>query len=269
MAICSVHSLMKEREDKMAGTVFVTGASSGFGEACARRFAGEGRKLVVSARRSDRLKRLAEELSATAEVLPVTLDVRDRQAVGQIVEQLPQNFRDVEVLINNAGLALGLGSADEVDLDDWDTMVDTNIKGLMYCTRALLPLMVAGGGGHIVNLGSVAASWPYPGGNAYGASKAFVQQFSRNLRSDLLGKNIRVTNVEPGMSETEFSLVRFGGDADKTKQVYEGTKPLSGDDVADIIYWVTSLPQHINVNCLEVMPTCQAWGPFAIDRKTE
>jgi len=120
-----------------------------------------------------------------------------------------------------------------------------------------------------VNLGSVAASWPYPGGNAYGASKAFVQQFSRNLRSDLLGKNIRVTNVEPGMSETEFSLVRFGGDADKTKQVYEGTKPLSGDDVADIIYWVTSLPQHINVNCLEVMPTCQAWGPFAIDRKTE
>lgn len=253
----------------MAGTVFITGASSGFGEACAKKFASEGRKLIVSARRSDRLQRLAEELSATAEVIPVSLDVRDRQAVSQVVEQLPQKFRDVEVLINNAGLALGLGSADVVDLDDWDAMVDTNIKGLMYCTRALLPLMVARGKGHIVNLGSVAASWPYPGGNAYGGSKAFVQQFSRNLRSDLLGKNIRVTNVEPGMSETEFSLVRFGGDSEKARQVYEGTKPLSGDDVAEIIYWVTSLPQHINVNNLEVMPTCQAWGPFAVDRKIE
>lgn len=253
----------------MAGTVFITGASSGFGEACAKKFASEGRKLIVTARRSDRLQRLAEELSATAEVIPVSLDVRDRQAVSQVVERLPQKFRDVEVLINNAGLALGLGSADVVDLDDWDAMVDTNIKGLMYCTRALLPLMVARGKGHIVNLGSVAASWPYPGGNAYGGTKAFVQQFSRNLRSDLLGKNIRVTNVEPGMSETEFSLVRFGGDSEKARQVYEGTKPLSGDDVAEIIYWVTSLPQHINVNNLEVMPTCQAWGPFAIDRKIE
>lgn len=251
----------------MAGTVFITGASSGFGEACAKKYASEGRKLIVSARRSDRLQRLAEELSATAEVIPVSLDVRDRQAVSQVVEQLPQKFRDVEVLINSAGLALGLGSADVVDLDDWDAMVDTNIKGLMYCTRALLPIMVARGKGHIVNLGSVAASWPYPGGNAYGGSKAFVQQFSRNLRSDLLGKNIRVTNVEPGMSETEFSLVRFGGDSEKARQVYEGTKPLSGDDVAEIIYWVTSLPQHINVNNLEVMPTCQAWGPFAVDRK--
>jgi|TARA_Y100000310_G_scaffold321335_1_gene378822 3-hydroxy acid dehydrogenase/malonic semialdehyde reductase len=253
----------------MTGTVFVTGASSGFGEACAKRFAREGRRLVVSARRTDRLKRLAEELSATTEVFPLALDVRDRQAVGQVVGQLPENFRDVDVLINNAGLALGLGSADVVDLDDWDTMVDTNIKGLMYCTRAILPLMVSAGGGHIVNLGSVAASWPYPGGNAYGGSKAFVQQFSRNLRSDLLGKNIRVTNVEPGMSETEFSLVRFGGDSERASQVYEGTQPLSGDDVAEIIYWVTSLPQHINVNNLEVMPTCQAWGPFAVDRKTE
>lgn len=253
----------------MAGTVFITGASSGFGEACAKKFASEGRKLIVTARRSDRLQRLAEELSATAEVIPVSLDVRDRQAVSQVVERLPQKFRDVEVLINNAGLALGLGSADVVDLDDWDAMVDTNIKGLMYCTRALLPLMVARGKGHIVNVGSVAASWPYPGGNAYGGSKAFVQQFSRNLRSDLLGKNIRVTNVEPGMSETEFSLVRFGGDSEKARQVYEGTKPLSGDDVAEIIYWVTSLPQHVNVNNLEVMPTCQAWGPFAIDRKIE
>ena len=253
----------------MTGTVFVTGASSGFGEACAKRFAREGRRLVVSARRTDRLKRLAEELSATTEVFPLALDVRDRQAVGQVVGQLPENFRDVDVLINNAGLALGLGSGDVVDLDDWDTMVDTNIKGLMYCTRAILPLMVSAGGGHIVNLGSVAASWPYPGGNAYGGSKAFVQQFSRNLRSDLLGKNIRVTNVEPGMSETEFSLVRFGGDSERASQVYEGTQPLSGDDVAEIIYWVTSLPQHINVNNLEVMPTCQAWGPFAVDRKTE
>lgn len=145
-------------------------------------------------------------------------------------------------------------------------MVDTNIKGLMYCTRAVLPGMVTRGGGHVVNIGSVAASWPYPGGNAYGGSKAFVQQFSRNLRTDLLGKNIRVSVVEPGMCETEFSLVRFEGDADKAASVYAGMEPLSGADIAEIVYWTTSLPPHINVNQLEVMPVTQAWSPFAVHR---
>ena len=161
----------------------------------------------------------------------------------------------------------GLEGADAVDLDYWDTMVDTNIKGLMYCTRVILPGMVSRGGGHIVNLGSVAASWPYPGGNTYGGTKAFVQQFSRNLRTDLSGRNIRVTNVEPGMCETEFSLVRFEGDQEKASAVYEGMKPLSGSDVAEIIFWVTSLPSHININQLEVMPVAQSWSPFTVHRE--
>ena len=152
-------------------------------------------------------------------------------------------------------------------MDDWETMVDTNIKGLMYVTRAVLPGMVARGGGHVVNIGSVAASWPYPGGNAYGGTKAFVQQFSRNLRADLLGKNIRVTNVEPGMCETEFSVVRFKGDEDKASQVYDGMQPLTGVDVAELIYWVTQVPAHVNINQLEVMPVNQTWSPFAVHRE--
>ena len=171
------------------------------------------------------------------------------------------------MLINNAGLALGLEGGDEVDLDHWDTMVDTNIKGLMYCTRTVLPTIVSRGGGHIVNLGSVAGSWPYPGGNAYGGTKAFVQQFSRNLRTDLLGKNVRVTCVEPGMCETEFSLVRFEGDKRKAEAVYDGMKPLSAADVAEIIFFITSLPSHININQLEVMPVNQAWAPFGVHRE--
>ena len=177
----------------MAGTVLITGASSGFGEACARKFASEGADLVICARRQDRIEALTEELSAQTNVHGMALDVSDREAVESLASAIPESFRDIGILINNAGLALGLGGADEADLDQWDTMVDTNIKGLMYCTRAILPLMVARRGGHVVNLGSVAASWPYPGGNTYGGTKAFVQQFSRNLRSDLLGKNIRVT----------------------------------------------------------------------------
>ncbi len=251
----------------MPGTVLITGASSGFGEACARKFAAEGCKLVICARREDRIEALVAELSAATPVYGFTLDVTNRAAVGEMIEQIPADFRDIDVLVNNAGLALGLGGAHEADLDHWETMVDTNIKGLMYCTRAILPLMVARGGGHVVNLGSVAASWPYPGGNTYGGTKAFVQQFSRNLRADLLGKNIRVTNVEPGMSETEFSVVRFGGDTEKASQVYSGTQPLSGADIAEIIWFVTALPAHININQLEVMPTCQAWSPFAVHRE--
>tara|TARA_B100000676_G_scaffold310179_1_gene375913 strand:+ start:2589 stop:3347 length:759 start_codon:yes stop_codon:yes gene_type:complete len=251
----------------MAGTVLITGASSGFGEASARKFAAEGKDLVICARRGDRIEALAQELSAQTKVHGMVLDVQDRDAVAGMVEAIPEDFRDIDILINNAGLALGLGGAHEADLDQWETMVDTNIKGLMYCTRAILPLMVARGGGHVVNLGSVAASWPYPGGNTYGGTKAFVQQFSRNLRTDLLGKNIRVTNVEPGMSETEFSIVRFEGDEEKAGQVYAGTRSLSGEDIAEIIWFVTALPPHININQLEIMPTCQTWAPFAVHRE--
>lgn len=247
-------------------TVMITGASSGFGEACARKYAEAGYKTILAARRTARIEALADELGKLADVFPLTLDVRDRDAVSGALEQLPEDFRAVDVLVNNAGLALGLGPAEEADLDHWDAMVDTNIKGLMYCTRAILPTMVERGGGHIVNIGSVAASWPYPGGNAYGGSKAFVQQFSRNLRVDLLGKNVRVTLVEPGMCETEFSLVRFDGDASRADAVYQGMQPLSGSDVAEIVFWTTQLPPHINVNQLEVMPVAQAWSPFAIHR---
>ena len=247
-------------------SVLITGASSGFGEACARKFAAQGLRLVLCARRADRLSALADELSQITEVHSVLLDVRDREAVFALPASLPAAFADVGILVNNAGLALGLGGADVASVDDWEAMVDTNIKGVMYLTQAMLPGMVARGGGHVVNIGSVAASWPYPGGNVYGGTKAFVQQFSRNLRADLLGKSIRVSNIEPGMCETEFSVVRFNGDEDRAKQVYSGMQPLTGTDIAEIVYWVTALPPHINVNQLEVMPTAQAWGPFAVHR---
>ena len=248
------------------GSILITGASSGFGQASARRFAAAGRRLVLAARRMDRINNLVEELSDKTDCLGIELDVRDRKAVSTLLTTLPEPFSDVEVLINNAGLALGLEGGDKVDLDYWDTMVDTNIKGLMYCTRAVLPRIVSRGGGHVVNLGSVAASWPYPGGNVYGGTKAFVQQFSRNLRTDLMGKNVRVTCVEPGMCETEFSLVRFEGDERKADAVYEGMKPLSAGDVAEIIFFITSLPSHININQLEVMPVNQTWAPFSVHR---
>ena len=247
-------------------SVLITGASSGFGEACARKFAAQGLRLVLCARRADRLSALADELSQITEVHSVILDVRDREAVFALPASLSAAFADVGILVNNAGLALGLGGADVASVDDWEAMVDTNIKGVMYLTQAMLPGMVARGGGHVVNIGSVAASWPYPGGNVYGGTKAFVQQFSRNLRADLLGKSIRVSNIEPGMCETEFSVVRFNGDEERAKQVYSGMQPLTGTDIAEIVYWVTALPPHINVNQLEVMPTAQAWGPFAVHR---
>ncbi|MEJ2621042.1 MAG: SDR family oxidoreductase [Candidatus Thiodiazotropha sp.] len=250
----------------MKKRVLITGASSGFGEACARRFAEAGDDLVLCARRLDRLQALSDQLSSQAEVVIRTLDVTDPQAVDGFLESLPEASREIDVLVNNAGLALGLQAAHQADLNDWQTMVDTNIKGLMHMTRLILPGMVERRRGHIINIGSVAGSWPYPGGNAYGATKAFVQQFSRGLKADLLGTPLRVTNIEPGLAETEFSLVRMKGDAQQAADVYQGTQPLTGVDIAEIIYWVTALPPHVNINALEVMPVCQAWSPFAVDR---
>ena len=229
-------------------------------------FAAAGDDLVLCARRVDRLRALEASLSGGGRVHVRPLDVTDPDAVRNLPSDLPEPWREIDVLVNNAGLALGLEPAHEVDLEDWETMVDTNIKGLMRVTRHLLPGMVRRGRGHIVNIGSVAGSWPYPGGNAYGATKAFVQQFSRGLRADLLGTPLRVTNIEPGLAETEFSLVRMKGDAAKAGDVYSGTQPLTADDIAETVYWVTSLPAHININALEMMPVCQAWSPFAIDR---
>ena len=248
-------------------TIFITGASAGFGAACARIFARPGNRLILTARRIDPLLALQQELSGTVETHIVPLDVRDREAVQGAVESLPPAFREIDVLINNAGLALGLEPAHQVSLDDWETMVDTNIKGLMYCTRLILPGMVARNRGHIVNIGSTAGQWPYPGGNVYGGTKAFVTQFSCNLRCDLLGTRVRVTCIQPGMAETEFSKVRFKGDEEKASQVYEGTEALTAGDIAETVFWVVSRPAHVNINTLEVMSIDQAWAPFAIHRE--
>src|SRR5246127_4402665 len=234
------------------GTVFVTGASSGFGAAVARRFAADGARVVAAARRTDRLKDLAGEFGPQG--LPLQLDVRDRAGVAAAVAALPEEFSAVDVLVNNAGLALGLGPAQDADLDDWDQMIDTNCKGLVYCTRAILPGMVARRRGHVISLGSVAGTYPYPGGNVYGGTKAFVHQFSLNLRSDLHGTGIRVTCVEPGMcGGTEFSEVRFAGAREKAARVYAGMQPLTAEDIASAVEWVTSQPSHVNVNTLELM----------------
>lgn len=245
-------------------TILVTGATSGFGEAIARRFASDGWKLVVLGRRQDRLVALARELKAHA----LVCDVRRRKEVFEAVASLPKEFATVDVLVNNAGLALGMEPAHRADLDDWEQMVDTNIKGLMFVTRAVLPGMVERGRGHIVNMGSTASNYPYPGGNAYGGSKAFVKQFSLNLRADLSGTGVRVTNLEPGLAETEFSLVRFKGDQDKAAAVYKGMQPLTGQDIAEACAWCVNLPAHVNVNRMEIMPTAQSFGPFAVHRKT-
>lgn len=251
----------------MAGkTILVTGASSGFGAAAARIFAEEGNRLVVAARRREPLLALQQELADRAQVLPLVLDVRERAAVEAAVAALPTGFSEIDLLVNNAGLALGLEPAQQASLDDWDTMVDTNIKGLTYMTRCLLPGMVARNRGHIINIGSTAGAWPYAGGNVYGGTKAFVEQFSRNLRTDLLGTMVRVTCIAPGMAETEFSQVRFKGDQQKAGRVYEGCQPLTADDVAGIIKWVSDQPAHVNVNHLEVMSIHQAWGPLAVHR---
>jgi len=250
----------------MSQTIFITGASSGFGAACARIFAKDGNRLILTARRIDPLLKLQEELSSQCEIHIIPLDVTDREAVQGAVEALPQRFREIDLLINNAGLALGLEPADKVDLDDWERMVDTNIKGVMYCTRFILPGMVARNKGHIVNISSTAGAWPYPGGNVYGGTKAFVTQFSRNLRCDLLGTRVRVTCIQPGMAETEFSEVRFKGDREKAAGVYAGTDPLTAVDIAETVEWVVSRSAHVNINTLEVMSVDQSWGPFAIHR---
>ena len=251
----------------MTSTVFITGATSGFGEACARRFAEAGWSLILTGRREDRLQALSAELSKQTAVHTLVLDVRDRKAMEAAIAGLPAEFGTIHGLVNNAGLALGADPAPQCDLDDWDTMVDTNIKGLIYSTRLLLPRLIAHGkGACIVNLGSVAGNYPYPGSHVYGASKAFVGQFSLNLRCDLQGTGVRVTNLEPGLCESEFSLVRFGGDQAKYDATYAGAEPIQPQDIADTIYWIMTQPAHININSLEIMPVSQSWAGFAIER---
>jgi 3-hydroxy acid dehydrogenase / malonic semialdehyde reductase len=245
--------------------VLVTGATAGFGTAIARRYAAAGARLVIAGRRRDRLDALKHDFTVPTHCL--ALDVCDRQAVFEAITALPAEFRDIEVLVNNAGLALGIEPAQSADLDDWETMVDTNIKGLMYVTRAVLPGLVARDRGHVVNISSTAGTYPYYGGNAYGATKAAVTQFSLNLITDLVNTRVRVTNLEPGLcGGSEFSLVRFHGDAERAAKVYEGTQPLAPEDIAEAVFWATSLPAHVNINRIEMMPVCQAPGGLTVFR---
>jgi 3-hydroxy acid dehydrogenase/malonic semialdehyde reductase len=245
--------------------VFITGASAGFGAAMARTFVKNGHQVVLAARRKERLDALAAELGESA--LPITMDVTDKASIEEALSMLPQSWRQIDVLINNAGLALNTKPAHEVPLEDWDTMIDTNVKGLVTMTRALLPAMVERGSGLIINLGSVAGHYPYPGGNVYGATKAFVEQFTLNLRADLVGTGVRATNLAPGLcGGTEFSNVRMKGDDAAAAKVYEGTQPLTAEDIAATAYWVATLPPHVNINLIEMMPTCQGFAPFNIKR---
>ena len=235
----------------------MTGATAGFGRAIASRLVRDGHRVVATGRRAERLEALGRDLGEA--LLPVVLDVTDAAAVAALPDSLPERWRAVDVLVNNAGLALGREPAHDSDLAQWDRMVATNVTGLIHMTRALLPGMVARDRGHVVNIGSVAGSYPYPGGHVYGATKAFVKQFSLNLKADLVGTFVRVTDVEPGLcGGTEFSTVRFGGDEARAAAVYQGTRPLSADDVAEAVAWAVSLPRHVNINRIEMMPTCQA-----------
>jgi 3-hydroxy acid dehydrogenase/malonic semialdehyde reductase len=246
--------------------VFVTGATSGFGAAIARRFAAEGHRIIAAGRRQDRLEALRQELGAS-KIHPLRLDVRDRAAVDAAVAALPAELSAIDILVNNAGLALGLEPAQRTDPDQWEQMVDTNVKGVMYVTRAVLPGMVERRRGHVINLGSIAGTYAYPGGNVYGATKAFVRQFSLGLRADLFGTPIRVTSVEPGLvGGTEFSAVRFGGDAQKASKIYDGADALTPDDVAEAVHWVASLPARVNINAIEMMPVTQSFGPLPVHR---
>ncbi|MCA6961382.1 bifunctional NADP-dependent 3-hydroxy acid dehydrogenase/3-hydroxypropionate dehydrogenase YdfG [Pectobacterium odoriferum] len=246
--------------------IFVTGATAGFGESITRKFISAGHKVIATGRRQERLDTLKAELGDA--LYPLKLDVRDRQAIEQAVATLPAEWRTIDVLVNNAGLALGLEPAHKASVDDWENMIDTNNKGLVFMTRALLPAMVERNIGHVINIGSTAGNWPYAGGNVYGASKAFVQQFSLGLRADLSGTQIRVTNIEPGLvGGTEFSAVRFKGNGDKVSKTYDNTTPLTAEDVSEAVFWVATLPAHVNINTLEMMPVSQSFAGLSVHRE--
>lgn len=248
--------------------VLVTGATSGFGAAMARRFAQAGHHVIAAGRRHERLAAMAAEFD-DGMIHPLKMDVRDRSGVDEALAGLPAHWRDIDLLVNNAGLAMGLSPAHAADIADWEAMVDTNIKGSMYVTRAVLPGMVARERGHVVNISSIAATYPYPGSNVYGATKAFLRQFSLNLRADLAGTGVRVTDVEPGLAGgSEFSVVRFGGDEARAASLYDGTSPLSPDDVAEAVFWSATLPAHVNINTIEMMPVSQSFGALPVHRES-
>lgn len=245
-------------------TAFITGGTAGIGEAAVRAFVGAGWRVVTTGHRADRLAALAESLGGAVHTL--AFDIRDAAALDAALASLPADFADIDLLINNAGLALGTAPAQEASLDDWQTMIDTNVSALVAVTRKLLPGLVARKGA-IINLSSVAATYPYSGGNVYAATKAFVRQFSLGLRADLHGKGVRVTSIEPGMVETEFTVVRTGGNQAASDALYGGVNPMTGDDIAETMLWVAQLPPHLNINRLELMPVNQSFAGFAVARE--
>lgn len=245
--------------------VFITGATSGFGAAMARKFVRSGHRVIATGRRAERLQDLASELAP--DVLPIEMDVTNKVSITAALASLPAEWQQIDVLVNNAGLALGTAPAHDASLEDWEQMIATNCQGVVTMTRQILPQMVARGSGMIINIGSTAGAYPYPGGNVYGATKAFVDQFTLNLRADLVGTGVRATNIAPGLcGGTEFSNVRFHGDDAAAAKVYEGTVPLTAEDIAESAYWIATLPKHVNINYLEMMPTCQGFSPFTIKR---
>ena len=243
--------------------IFITGATAGFGKEFAKIFISHGHRVMATGRREEKLEELKKELGPN--LFTAVLDVQNKEEVEKVFENRPSEFSQIDVLINNAGLALGLDSAQNAKLEDWEVMLDTNIKGLAYCTYFILPTMVKQNSGHIINIGSVAGEFPYPGGNIYGATKAFVHQFSLNLRADLLGTQVRVTNIEPGLvGGTEFSETRFKGDEARAQKVYAGTVSLTAQDIAETVFWVATRPPRVNINVISLMPVTQAFAPFAI-----
>ncbi len=248
----------------MSKTAFITGATSGFGAAATRKFVKAGWRVVATGRRADRLQKLVDELGAD-KVHACAFDMRKADAIAAALTGLPAAFRDIDLLINNAGLALGTAPAQKASLDQWNQMIETNVVGLVTITHKLLETLIAREGA-IINISSVAATYPYPGGNVYGGSKAFVSQFSLGLRSDLHGTGVRVTVVEPGMAETEFTLVRTSGNQEASDKLYKGADPMTAEDVADTLFWIATLPPHMNINRIELMPVKQSFGPFQVDR---
>ena len=248
----------------MTRTALITGATSGFGAAAVRRFVAAGWRVIATGRRADRLQALVDELGAD-KVHAAAFDIRDETALDDALDALPAAFRDIDLLVNNAGLALGTAPAQQASLEDWRTMIETNVLALVTVTRRLLPLLVERKGA-IINIGSIAGSYPYPGGNTYGGTKAFVRQFSLGLRSDLHGTGVRVTDIEPGMAETEFTLVRTHGDQAASDKLYAGAQPMTADDIAEQIFYVATLPPHLNINRLEIMPVTQSFAGFQVHR---
>ena len=247
-------------------TALITGATSGFGRDTARRFASAGWRVVVCGRRAERLGALVDELGGATHAYALAFDIRDADAMHAALQELPEDFAAIDLLVNNAGLALGTAPAQRADLSQWRQMIDTNVTALVALTHALLPTLIERRGA-IVNVSSIAATYPYAGGNVYGATKAFVSQFTLGLRSDLHGTGVRVTSIEPGMAETEFTLVRTGGDDAASDTLYRGAEPITADDIAGTIFWIANLPPHLNVNRIEIMPVSQSFAGFQIHRE--